>query len=209
MCIGNVLDIYNETAEKRSTQLIFCDMSTPKSEARQDRFIIYRDNDEGEPEVVRKKTGLPKNEDGEKYSDDDFMNIKAYAGENGDSDGKLRKGDIVVIRKPDEDEENIVSTAAVYDGSKFDTSQSEELLDRLMIPPIDEMPPKEFNIYDDIRDKLISKGVKPEEIAFIHDYDTAEKKQELFNRMNDGDVRILLGSTAKCGAGMNARVTCL
>lgn len=67
------------------------------------------------------------------------------------------------------------------------------------------MPPKTFNVYDDIRDKLIAKGVPEKEIAFIHDYDTAEKKQELFNQMNSGDVRILLGSTQKCGAGMNAQ----
>ena len=50
-------------------------------------------------------------------------------------------------------------------------------------------------------------GVSEKEIAFIHDYDTAEKKQALFNQINAGDVRVLLGSTAKCGAGMNCRVT--
>ena len=53
--------------------------------------------------------------------------------------------------------------------------------------------------------KLMSRGVPENEIAFIHDYDTAEKKQKLFDKMNNGDVRILLGSTAKCGAGMNAQ----
>lgn len=61
------------------------------------------------------------------------------------------------------------------------------------------------NVDDDIKDKLIAKGVPEEEIAFIHDYDTAEKKQKLFDKMNAGEVRILLGSTSKCGAGMNAQ----
>ena len=61
------------------------------------------------------------------------------------------------------------------------------------------------NVDDDIKEKLIAKGVPEDEIAFIHDYDTAEKKQKLFDKMNTGDVRILLGSTSKCGAGMNAQ----
>ena len=71
--------------------------------------------------------------------------------------------------------------------------------------PVEDMPPKEFNIYDDIKNKLMERGVSEKEIAFIHDYDTAEKKQGLFNKMNAGEVRILLGSTSKCGAGMNAQ----
>ena len=90
-------------------------------------------------------------------------------------------------------------------GGKFSEANSEELLEQIFMSPIEDMPPKTFNVYDDIRDKLIAKGVPEKEIAFIHDYDTAEKKQELFNQMNSGDVRILLGSTQKCGAGMNAQ----
>ncbi len=61
------------------------------------------------------------------------------------------------------------------------------------------------NVDDDIKDKLIAKGVPEDEIAFIHDYDTAEKKQKLFDKMNAGEIRVLLGSTSKCGAGMKAQ----
>ena len=60
-------------------------------------------------------------------------------------------------------------------------------------------------MYDDIKGKLIGRGVPENEIAFIHDYETAEQKQKLFDKMNTGEVRILLGSTQKCGAGMNAQ----
>lgn len=62
-----------------------------------------------------------------------------------------------------------------------------------------------FNIYDDIKQKLILNGVKDEEIVFIHDADTEQKKAELFEDMNTGKVRILIGSTAKMGAGMNVQ----
>ncbi len=62
-----------------------------------------------------------------------------------------------------------------------------------------------FNVYEDIRDKLIEKGVPPEEIAFIHDANTEKRKAELFAKVRSGQVRFLLGSTAKMGAGTNVQ----
>ena len=62
-----------------------------------------------------------------------------------------------------------------------------------------------FNVYDDIRAKLLSAGVPEQEISFIHNADTEEKKATLFSKVRSGDVRILLGSTAKMGAGTNVQ----
>ena len=62
-----------------------------------------------------------------------------------------------------------------------------------------------FNVYEDIRGKLIEKGVPPEEIAFIHDANTEKRKEELFAKVRSGQVRFLLGSTAKMGAGTNVQ----
>ena len=64
---------------------------------------------------------------------------------------------------------------------------------------------KSFNIYDDIKAKLIKNGVEENEIAFIHDADTEQKKAELFEDVRTGKIRILLGSTFKMGAGMNVQ----
>ena len=60
-----------------------------------------------------------------------------------------------------------------------------------------------FNVYDDIREKLVEKGIQREEIAFIHEAGTEAKKAELFAKVRAGQVRILLGSTPKLGAGTN------
>ncbi len=60
-----------------------------------------------------------------------------------------------------------------------------------------------FNVYDDIREKLVAKGIPREEIAFIHEAGTEAKKAELFAKVRSGQVRILLGSTPKLGAGTN------
>ncbi len=60
-----------------------------------------------------------------------------------------------------------------------------------------------FNVYDDVREKLVEKGIPREEIKFIHEAATEAKKAELFAKVRAGEVRILLGSTAKLGAGTN------
>ena len=62
-----------------------------------------------------------------------------------------------------------------------------------------------FSVYDDIRKKLIERGVPAEEIKFIHEADTEAKKLELFKKVRKGDVRILMGSTQKMGAGTNVQ----
>ena len=200
LCVGNVFDIYSKTADKRSTQCVFCDLSTPKSETRQDRFIIYRPDDSKELgyDIIRKKTGIKK--------EMIFSEIKKHVDKNAsEEEDRLRNGDIAVIRRPSEDMTKILSEAAVFENGKFNSINSTDLLEKLAMSPVEDMPPKEFNVYDDIKNKLVTKGVPENEVAFIHDYDTPEQKQKLFNQMNAGDVRILLGSTSKCGAGMNAQ----
>ena len=66
-------------------------------------------------------------------------------------------------------------------------------------------PGKGFNVYDDIKKKLSARGVPESEIAFIHTADTEAKKKELFAKVRSGNVRVLIGSTAKMGAGTNVQ----
>lgn len=62
-----------------------------------------------------------------------------------------------------------------------------------------------FNVYDDVRNKLVARGIPKEEIAFIHEYNTETKKADLFAKVRTGQVRILMGSTPKLGAGTNVQ----
>ena len=62
-----------------------------------------------------------------------------------------------------------------------------------------------FNVYDDLKTKLIDRGIPEEEIAFIHDANTDARKQDLFNKVRRGQVRVLIGSTQKMGAGTNCQ----
>ena len=74
---------------------------------------------------------------------------------------------------------------------------------------IDKENPDEpgFTVYDDIREKLVARGIPREEIAFIHEANTETRKKELFAKVRSGQVRVLMGSTAKMGAGTNVRAT--
>ena len=63
----------------------------------------------------------------------------------------------------------------------------------------------DFSVYNDIRDKLIEKGIPPDEVQFIHDANTETKKAELFKKVRSGEVRVLMGSTQKMGAGTNVQ----
>ena len=125
LCVENVLRIWREGDADKLTQLIFCDISTPK--ARQSKKPAGQTEDAAEP-------GSP-----------DF------------------------------------------------------------IPNLEESSDNGFTVYDDIRNKLIAGGMPPEQIAYIHDADTEAKKRELFDKMRKGVVRVLLGSTAKMGAGTNVQ----
>lgn len=64
---------------------------------------------------------------------------------------------------------------------------------------------RDFDVYNDLKHKLVGRGIPEQEIAFIHDANTDQQKQELFKKVNAGQIRVLIGSTEKCGAGTNAQ----
>lgn len=64
---------------------------------------------------------------------------------------------------------------------------------------------EDFDVYNDLKYKLVQRGIPPEQIAFIHDANTDQQKQALFDKVNAGTVRVLIGSTEKCGAGTNVQ----
>ena len=134
-CINNIFRIWQDGADERLTQLVFCDISTPKGTER-----------------PAQQTDRPEASDAPKEEDE---------------------------MPPLEPAELTGVSGSAAEGS--------------------------FSVYEDIRSKLIARGVPPEEIAFIHDANTEVKKKELFARVRAGQVRVLLGSTAKMGAGTNCQ----
>lgn len=128
-CVGNIFRIWKEGQADKLTQLVFCDLSTPKVET---------------AKRVAKTAG-----------------------------GKL-----------DSPELHAVESQLIRDGIGMEAP---------------------FSIYDDIRSKLVAMGIPREQIAFIHEANTEARKKELFAKVRSGQVRVLMGSTFKMGAGMNVQ----
>ncbi len=123
-CVDNIFRIWQEGQADKKTQLVFCDLSTPKSNA---------------------------------------------------------SSRAVPAQQPEKTEDSNAADA----------------------PAIQNLD--QFSVYDDIRSKLIERGIPADEIAFIHDANTEVRKKELFAKVRSGQVRILMGSTAKMGAGTNVQ----
>ncbi len=105
---------------------------------------------------------------------------------------------------PDEPESKV--NACVNEVYRFWEEGKEQKLTQLLF--CDLSTPKNdgtFSVYNDVRDKLVAKGIPPQEIEFIHDANTEVKKKELFSKVRRGAVRILMGSTFKMGAGTNVQ----
>jgi len=129
MCVNNIYRVWDKGQADKLTQLVFCDISTPKGHASQQAA---------------------------KAADKAINGVELHALEN--------------------------------------------VLDQNTEP--DAAP---FTVYDDIRGKLIARGIPAEQIAFIHDANTEVRKKELFAKVRAGQVRVLMGSTFKMGAGMNVQ----
>ena len=122
------------------------------------------------------------------------------------NDGKKLALDQRLINPLLPDDENskvnvcVKNVFSIWDKTKEENST--QLLFSDMSTPKDD---GSFNIYDDIRDKLVDLGIPKEEIAFIHEANTDKQKDELFAKVRKGEIRILMGSTQKMGAGTNVQ----
>ena len=130
MCVDNIHRIWEEGQENKLTQLVFCDLSTPKSSAAK--------------KVAKAPAG--------NLDSPEIRALEHLAEKNGGMDEDAG-----------------------------------------------------FTVYDDIRDKLVARGIPREQIAFIHEANTEVRKKELFSKVRSGQVRVLMGSTFKMGAGMNVQ----
>ncbi len=126
VCANKIVEIWEQSKEDKGTQLVFCDLSTPKGITRDE---LYSKNKEEKEEL-------------------------------------------------EEDEINMDELLSI--GSNF-------------------------SVYEDLKKKLVNKGIPAREIAFIHDAKTDAKKEQLFSKVKNGDVRVLIGSTPKMGSGMNVQ----
>ena len=200
VCINNVFDIWQKTSAEKSTQLIFCDLATPQPTLNENTYSVYRPNiDNGYSKVFTAK--LNEKDTAEKI----MKRLNGSKPPKNYDAGEIADGDIIMLKRINYEEEKAYNTAFEVVNGKL-TEVSPETWEKLHHAPIENFASeRKYCIYDDIKQKLIEKGVPEKEIAFIHDVDKAEEKQALYDKMNKGEIRVLIGSTFKCGAGMNAQ----
>ena len=200
VCINNVFDIWKQTAEKKSTQLIFCDLATPQAAVNENTYTLYRKDTKGEyAPVYSAKLGQ------KDTADKIFKKLTGSKPPKNFKAGGVFDGDIIMLHTVDYDTMTASNSAVMALSGKI-TEIPEEMWTKLHHSPTETFESeRKFCVYDDIKQKLVAKGVPEKEIAFIHDADTTEEKQKLFAKMNKGEIRVMIGSTQKCGAGMNAQ----
>lgn len=90
--------------------------------------------------------------------------------------------------------------------AEVESENADDAKDKKSIADVESLEEEcDFCVYDDIREKLIAKGIPAEEIAYIHDAKTEQQKSDLFDKVRSGEIRVLLGSTAKMGTGTNVQ----
>ena len=120
-------------------------------------------------------------------------------------EGRKAALDMRLVRPGTEPPEDTKIVRAVSRILKIWNDTRNERSTQLVFSDLSTPDPQRFNVYSDIRSKLVAAGVPPKEIAFIHDAETDTAKKVLFDGVNAGRVRILLGSTEKMGAGTNVQ----
>ena len=205
ICINNVFDIWKKTKEQKSTQLIFCDLATPQKPSKDDKYYIFRKQEDGSYANIFSGGIRTKDKSPERVLESLKKKLPKEFVED-EQCGVLEEGDIVVSETYDIEGGMIEhSGLLIGEGGKGTPITGVELNDIGMPAEVPYDQNKTFCVYDDIKAKLVKMGVPESEIAFIHDCKNNEEKQKLFDKMNKGEVRVMIGSTQKCGAGMNAQ----
>ena len=164
-------------------------------------FFSYKDGKQWQ--IIERSTGLKVGTGNTKQDAIDTANAK-LAGMDTAALDKLLNGRII----PDEMIDDYIARWEEKQAQAEDTSTEDDNEDTSKEISLDEMLADSggnFSVYDDIKAKLVARGVPADEIAFIHDFDTDDKKAALFAAVNSGEVRVLLGSTPKMGAGTNVQ----
>jgi N12 class adenine-specific DNA methylase len=176
LAVKNIYDRYIQWNDDKGTQLVFSDLSTPSGVAKKNADQLLKSV------LVSLKTVMTDLHHQELAALDGYQDKWSYLKDvikgvldSNDLDDKRRDALEVLVVNVD------------GEAGAFITADTG------------------FSVYDDIKKKLVAMGIPAHEIQFIHDFDKAAQKKELYDQVNRGEVRVLLGSTMKMGAGTNAQ----
>ena len=226
MAIENMMAVYDKWSADKGTQLVFCDLSVPisarRSMAAQEARIYVRDPDTG---ALQHKRGTLHAATGHEelpyyIVKDGKERFSIFDAASGAFIDHAESRDAAKMKAETNLNDEVLRTEWIGKREIFGGISQEEIEDYNVEHNYDENSggavvsmadvvgvsgAQGFSVYDDIKSKLIARGIPEKEIAFIHDYSTTIGKDRLFKAVNRGEIRFLLGSTPKMGAGTNVQ----
>jgi SNF2 family DNA or RNA helicase len=191
--VPELMNIFRESADIKTTDML--DLPTPVAH----RHTIAVKPTEHQEELVKSLSARAQavHEGKVEPNEDNMLKIT--------SDGRKIGLDQRLINPflPDESQSKV--NACAENIHRMWEEGKEGRLTQLMFCDFSTPSKDKFNVYDDIKRKLVQKGIPEHEIAYIHDADNEAKKKELFTKVRKGQIRVLMGSTAKMGAGTNVQ----
>lgn len=160
----NIATIYHDTKTLKGTQLVFCDLGTPKTKNEADNLFNFLEGD------------IPVADLNEIFGDG-FQDLS-------------RKPSVETIK------DKLVSVM------NLSYNEATNLV-------LEANTAENFNVYDELKRLLVQRGVNENEIAFVHNYNTRKQKEQLYENINLGVIRVTIGSTKKLGTGVNAQQRCV
>ena len=228
LAVDNMMRVYHQWSADRGAQLVFCDMSIPlsarKSYSVQERRLYVRDDvgavdmKRGTMHVVEGHEDLPYfvvsrgEKDARRFDVYDsatgLMMVRESRTKQDAHDGATYLLSDDTKRQEWIDVREVGREISQEEMDEYNNDHNVETEDVLIFGREDiagMSGAAKFSVYDDIKAKLVSKGVPENQVAFIHDFSSPASKAKLFKAVNTGDVRILIGSTPKMGAGTNVQ----
>ncbi|CAB4122465.1 AdoMet_MTases domain containing protein [uncultured Caudovirales phage] len=227
LAVDNMVKVYKQWTKDKGAQLVFCDMSIPLSarasySSKERRLYVRGDN--GSIEMKR----------GTMHTVPGFESLPFFIVQKGTKDTKTfevydaASGALIGTQPTKQDAKEKTAALVADEAKRQRWIEKREATGEISQEQIDDYNndndvetenseaftrediagvsgAASFSVYDDIKAKLIAKGIPEREIAFIHDYSTPVAKDKLFKAVNAGDIRFLLGSTPKMGAGTNVQ----
>lgn len=196
LCVKNIVEnYYHNKAEFNSTQLVFCDLAVAKTKLA-DINILSEELKEEQINIIENAFSIIYTDGNiEKLEPKEYENfVKKQKFELNKDELKIALEQGWVIEQDENGKFSIINPKSAE--SEVDINRATDNFTNSL---------SKFDAYKDLAIKLMKNGIPKEHIAFIHDYKKDSQKQELYEKFKNGEIRILIGSTAKMGTGMNVQ----
>ncbi len=194
--LPELMNLFKQIADIQTNESL--NLPRPNLKTGKPQIVSVKASDELKEEIIKLGERADACRDGMvDPSEDNFLKIT--------TEGRLLATDMRLVNDDFYDNPNSKLNVMIENVYSIWDDTQEDRLTQMIFCDLGTPTGKSFNLYQDMKDKLLKQGIPDEEISFIHDAKTDKQKDDLFRAVRNGDVRILIGSTAKMGTGTNCQ----